>query len=105
VTIALSPLAPGEEPKIELVGLGVKIGADGDAIKVEQVFPNSGAVDCGIAEGDHIVTVDGAAAAELGVDGAVARIRGPEGTTIALGLQKADKPVVVVTCTRKKLRA
>jgi RNA polymerase sigma-70 factor (ECF subfamily) len=101
LAIALNPLAPGAEPKIELVGIGVKLGPDGDDLVVEQVFPNSGAAAAGIVNGDRITTVDGVAVTELGIDGAVAKIRGVANTTVSIGLKRG----VVLVVTRTKIQA
>jgi RNA polymerase sigma factor (sigma-70 family) len=104
LTIELTPLLPGESPKIELVGIGVSLTADGDALLVARVIQGGGAEAAGIAVGDHIVSVDGAATTEIGLDGAVARIRGQEGTTVAIGIKRGDK-VVVIPVERRKLKA
>jgi RNA polymerase sigma factor (sigma-70 family) len=104
VTVEMSPIAPGAEPKIEVIGIGVALAADGNALRVDRVIAGGGAAAAGIVVGDEIVSVDGASAADLGVDGAVAKIRGVEGTTVAIGLQRKGE-VVVVQCVRVKLRA
>jgi hypothetical protein len=104
IAIALTPVPPGEQPKIELVGIGVGLAPDGDALKVTMVVPGGGAETAGIVLGDHVVSVDGAPAAEIGIDGAVARIRGQEGTTVAIGIKRGDK-VVVIPVERRKLKA
>ncbi len=101
LSIALDPIAPGAEPKVELVGIGVKLGPDGDDLLVEEVIPNSGAQAAGIKAGDRIVTVDGVSVTELGLDGAVSRMRGAENTTVAIGLKRG----VVLVVTRTKIQA
>jgi RNA polymerase sigma factor (sigma-70 family) len=104
LTIPLARLAPGEQPSLELVGIGVAMAADGDALRVNQVFPGSGAAQAGIVVGDHIVAVDGAPASELGVEGAVAKIRGVAGTTVSVTLRRGDQLVTLVV-ERRKLKA
>lgn len=104
VTIALTKLRDGETPSLELVGIGVKLSSDGPMLRVEQVFPESGAAAAGIVAGDLLVTLDGVPVTSLGMDGAIAKIRGAEGTTIAVGVQRGDQ-VVQVVVTRKKLHA
>jgi C-terminal processing protease CtpA/Prc len=69
------------------------------------VIDNSGAQAAGIVVGDRIASVDGANVVDLGLDGAIAKIRGVEGTTVAIGLARQGQVVVVVQCVRKKLRA
>jgi RNA polymerase sigma factor (sigma-70 family) len=103
ITIALTPVPPGQQPKLELVGIGVAFKASGDALEVSMVVPGGGAEAAGIVVGDKIVSVDGAPTSEIGLDGAVARIRGQEGTTVAIGLSRAGK-VVVLPVERRKLK-
>jgi RNA polymerase sigma factor (sigma-70 family) len=102
LTFQLTPLAPGETPKLDLVGIGVQLKADGDALLVMQVMPGGGAAEVGIAQGEHIVAVEGAAVAEIGLDGAIERIRGQPDTTVAISLTRGDK-VVTLAVPRRKL--
>ena len=104
VTVTLVRLKEGEKPSLELVGIGVQLVADGDSLRVDKVFPDSGAASAGIAAGDHVVAVDGLPVTQLGLDGAIAKLRGVEGTTIALTLRR-DGTLVPVVVTRKKLHA
>jgi protocatechuate 3,4-dioxygenase beta subunit len=105
ITITLVKLNPGETPKLELVGIGVKLsGQKGDVILVEAVIPGGGAEAAGIVAGDQIFAVDGIEVTKLGLDGAVAKIRGVEGTTLALTLRREGKLVPFVA-TRRKIRA
>jgi carboxyl-terminal processing protease len=100
--IGLKKLAEGEQPKIELVGIGVKLSPDGEAIKVEQVVPKGGADAAGIVAGDHIVAIDMIPVTTLGLDGAVARVRGVAGTKLSVSLQRGDK-VETLVVERKPL--
>jgi predicted metalloprotease with PDZ domain len=103
VKIALQKLAEGETPKVDLVGIGVKLSADGEMLRVDMVVPESGAAAAGIAVGDHIVTVDGVPVTTLGIDGTVTRIRGAAHTTVAIGIQRGQQ-VVPLVVERKPLR-
>jgi RNA polymerase sigma factor (sigma-70 family) len=103
VTVDLAPTKPGETPQLELIGIGVSLKPDGDTLLINKVYPESGAADAGIAEGDHIVAVDGVPVAQLGMDGSIQNIRGPEGTQVTLMIRRgeAQTPIVVM---RKRLR-
>jgi hypothetical protein len=103
ISFALAKLAPGEEPSIELVGIGIQFTADGDAMRVVRVIPGGGAEAAGIVLDDRVTAIDGLPVAPLGLDGAIAKIRGVAGTTISVTLERGDKPVVVVV-ERRKLR-
>ena len=102
--VKLTPLGPGEEPTLELVGIGIALAADGDGLRVQRVIAGGGAQAAGIVAGDLVVAVDGASTAELGVEGSVTRIRGTEGTTVSISLRRNDQ-VVTVVCERRKLKA
>jgi hypothetical protein len=104
VAIELTALQPGEEPTLELVGIGVQLGADGDALSVIKVIPGSGAEAAGIVAGDRVTAVEGQASEELGVDGAVARIRGEPGTYVQLTLDRNGQ-AVTLSVERRKLKA
>lgn len=105
LTIKLVKLKEGETPKLELVGIGVKIaGQKDDFLLVDGVIAGGGAEAAGIVQGDQIIAVDGIPVTKIGLDGAISRIRGAEGTTISITLRRDGKPVVIVA-TRKKLRA
>jgi RNA polymerase sigma factor (sigma-70 family) len=104
ITIALTRLGDGEQPTLELVGIGTALSADGDALRVDRVIAGSGAEAAGIVAGDHVIAVDGAPVAPLGVDGAVAKIRGAAGTTVAITLRRGDQTVQLVV-QRRKLHA
>jgi hypothetical protein len=102
LTIELAPIAQGERARTELFGIGVVLGSgeeDDDALVVTRVLPGGGAEAAGIVPGDAILAVDEADVGDLGFERAVQAIRGPEGTTVALRLRRADggaeQPLVV----------
>jgi hypothetical protein len=103
LVVALAALGEGEKPSLELVGIGAALGADGDGLRVQSVFPESGAAAAGIVTGDLVIAVDGVSVAQLGLEGAVARIRGLVGTRLAVTLRRGDQPVTLVV-ERKKIR-
>jgi hypothetical protein len=103
ITIALTKLAPGEQPTLELVGIGVQLSGVDDGLRIEKVFPNSGAAAAGVVAGDLVVAVDGASAVELGVTGAIGRIRGVAGSTVTLTLRR-DNQLVPVVIERRPIK-
>jgi protocatechuate 3,4-dioxygenase beta subunit len=100
IAIALTRLAEGEQPSVELVGIGAALSVDGDSLRVERVIAGSGAEAAGIVAGDHVTAVDGIPVASVGLEGALAKIRGASGTTVAITLQR-DPPVQLVVQRRK----
>jgi C-terminal processing protease CtpA/Prc len=104
VIIPLTKLADGEKPTLEVVGIGVKLAAEGDTLRVDGVFPDGGGAAAGILPGDHIIAVDGMAVTTLGLDGAIAKIRGQVGTTVQIGIKRGDQ-VLQLVVERKKFHA
>ena len=82
-------------------GLGISVQMDDGAVKVISPFKGSPADRAGIKAGDYITHIDGRLIYGIEIDQAVARMRGPAGTTIDLTLVRPgrDEPVDV-TVTR-----
>ena len=82
-------------------GLGISIQMDDGAVKVVSPFRGSPADQAGIKAGDFITHIDGRLIYGLEIDDAVAQMRGPAGTSVALTLFRPgrDEPVEV-TVTR-----
>ena len=76
----------------------------GGGIIVTSSIANEAVDELKIAAGDHVTAIDGLPVAPLGVDGAVAKIRGVIGTTLAVTLRRGDQSVTLVV-ERRKMRA
>jgi hypothetical protein len=100
LTIELTPVADGESPSVELVGIGAVMAAKGDVLIIGQVVDGGGAAEAGLIAGDEILAVDGLAVGDLGFAGSIQRIRGPEGSVVSLLVRRAETasttPVAVV---------
>lgn len=103
LTLGLTRLAEGEQPSTELVGIGIVLAADGDELRVIRVLAGGGAEAAGIVVGDRVTAIDGLPVAPLGVDGAVSRIRGIEGTTISVTVHRGDQQIPLIV-TRRRLK-
>ncbi len=104
LTIDLAPTAPGEEPTIELVGIGATLAAQDDALVVKAIFPGGGAAEIGMVPGDAITAVDGVLVTALGFSESIQRIRGPEGTVVRLAVRRGSA-VLDIGVPRRRLRA
>lgn len=88
VVLELTPVEGGEEPRVELAGIGVQLTARGDALRILRVMPGGGGAEVGLQVGDEILAVDGRSVTDLGFEGSVHAIRGPEGSTVTLRVRR-----------------
>lgn len=80
------PAPLNQAPQGEMIGIGVALGVD-EATKmpkIVKVFPGSPAAKTGLAEGDLIREINGAATTGLKLEQCVQMIRGLEGTSVRL---------------------
>ncbi len=104
VEIALTPLAPGEKPSLELTGIGAVLSMAESKLRVDNEVDGGGAITSGLEVGDAIVEIDGQAVSELTFPQAINLIRGPEGTTVTLVVQKKDGTTVEIEVPRRSIR-
>ena len=85
-------------------GIGAAFDKRAGALLVTQVFADSPAKAAGIAPGDRIVTIDGRTVAGESAAVSAARIKGPDGTTVTLGVRAAGASAVrTITVTRRRI--
>jgi Carboxypeptidase regulatory-like domain/PDZ domain len=90
IEIELTPLEQGEEPRVELAGIGAVLTQDGATLRVVKVFAGGGAAEVGLGPGDEIVSVEGALIAKMTMTEIIPLLRGPEGTTVVVGVVRAS---------------
>lgn len=106
IEVRLTKLAsPDAEPKRELTGIGAALAPEKDVLVIGQVIEGGGAFEAGLVVGDRIVAIDGQPVAELDMNGAVQRIRGPEGTSIVLTVRRQNGSEQKIEVFRRKIRA
>jgi len=76
-----------EEIEGRFSGIGLSVSGVKDGLLVVQVFKGSPAERAGIEVGETIVSVEGKPIAGLGSNAATARIKGPEGTEVTVGVR------------------
>lgn len=101
---SLRPLGENEVPTLELVGIGCKMRPVDTGLFVEGVIAGGGAEKAGVQAGDIVTAVDGVSTLELGLDIAIARIRGAAGTFVKLRLARGDASHDL-TVERRPIRA
>jgi hypothetical protein len=105
VELDLTPTAEGEEPTLELTGIGAVLMARNDVLVISELMPGAGAAQAGLVVGDEILSIDGRSVLELGFNGAVQHIRGPEGTCVPMTIRRAaDRSLITITVCRQRVR-
>ena len=90
----------------EYVGIGVHIAQNANTGKmvIISVMPNSPAKEAGIISGDIVVSVDGKEVTKDNYSESVSALKGEEGTTAKLVIQRKDENLEKIV-TRKKINA
>ncbi len=96
-----------EDVQGEFYGIGVVIQAarpDGTGAKIITVFRGGPAYRAGLKAGDEIVEVDGEDVTNLDLFDIVAKIRGPKGTIVELGIRrKGSRAILRFKIPREKI--
>jgi membrane-associated protease RseP (regulator of RpoE activity) len=105
VEVRLSPVAEGEDPRVELAGIGASLERRGRSVlRINGVVPGGGAAEAGLAPGDEVLAVEGRPISELGFGGAIDLIRGPEDTRVRLIVRRGDGPSAEIWVWRRIVR-
>jgi len=75
------------------VGLGVEIRPKKDSLQIMSVIPNGPAAKNGLLRGDFISSIDGKLVMEIGGEAAADMLKGPDGSMIALEINRNGKPI------------
>lgn len=81
-----------EDVRGRFEGIGAEIGIREGALRIIAPLEGSPAQRAGLTPGDIVVKIDDAVAADLTLDAAVQKIRGPKGTTVTLTISRAEEP-------------
>lgn len=88
----------------EYVGIGVIVHRVTGAVGVESVIKNSPAFEAGLESGDRFLEVDGKDVRDASIDELTALVKGPEGTTVNLLIDRNGE-MIHVTVTRAAVQA
>ena len=93
-----------EELEGTFFGIGAEIGMKNNRVVIVTPLPDSPAEAAGIRAGDFIVAIDGKETTGFSSEEAAKRIRGHEGTTVTLAIERVNtKSRVDYVITRKKI--
>jgi carboxyl-terminal processing protease len=81
-------------------GIGVWLKQKNGDFEIISVLPSSPALEAGLENGDVIRSVDGEPVDQMTVDEAVARIKGPEGTEVEIGVERSGESKVFTIVRR-----
>ncbi len=85
----------------EYVGIGVSMSAHPNGIIIISVFDYSPAAFIGLKTNDVIVSVNGELIANKSLTYIASIIKGPENTSVTLGVQRDDKPILTYVVSRQ----
>jgi carboxyl-terminal processing protease len=86
-------------------GIGASLQKTKDGLVITAVFDGSPAKAAGLVPGDLILSVDGDSTKRVALETSISRIKGPEGTTVVLGVQPKDskKPAKELKVVRRTI--
>ncbi|MEI2701742.1 MAG: S41 family peptidase [Baekduia sp.] len=84
-------------------GIGVAVGEDDKGLRILKIYDDSPAGEAGLKIDDVIISADGRKLAGLPQDRAVALVKGPEGTKVALGISRKDRGTRTVPVVRRAI--
>jgi C-terminal processing protease CtpA/Prc len=95
---------PDAPPPDTFVGVGLALSVQGNSILVMDVIANTSAAEAHVQPGSVIKEVNGVSTDGMKIKECVDRIRGPEGTTVALELATPTRDATnTVQLTREKI--
>lgn len=79
----------------ELTGIGATLMPAPRGVVIAAVLEGGPAAGAGLAGGDRIVQIDGKSIGELGVSDCIQRLRGPAGTRVSVGVERAGENIEI----------
>ncbi len=86
-----------------LIGLGVELWAEGNELRIVEVFPGGPAADAGLTKGDRLVEIGGLSVSEIGAKRAADLLRGPENSTVKLKYDRYARGLLESEVRRRRV--
>lgn len=92
-----------EEIEGRFSGIGLSVVGVKNGLRIAEVFPGSPAAEAGLEAGETVVSVDGESLAGVSSAAATAKIKGPEGTKVTVGVRDKGGKLRTLTLTRAEV--
>jgi carboxyl-terminal processing protease len=93
LTVILAELDVGQKPHTEFFGIGAVLESKpGGGLEIQKIMEGAPSTDYGLQQGDRIMAVDGEPTSQLGMRRSVELIRGEEGASVDLEIQRPGDP-------------
>ena len=89
-----------EDTEGNFCGVGMEVGMKDGKLTVITPIPDSPAMDAGILPGDTIVKIEGESTTNMDIMESVQKMRGREGSTVTISVQRDSEKVMDVVLTR-----
>ncbi|MDX9721456.1 MAG: S41 family peptidase [Myxococcota bacterium] len=76
----------------QFVGVGIELGVRDASLMIIAPLPGGPAERAGLKAGDVILNVDDVSTKDWGIEDAIKALRGPEGSTVRLGISRKGEP-------------
>jgi carboxyl-terminal processing protease len=86
-----------------LIGLGVELWAEGNELRIVDVFKGSPAAQAGLLPGHYILEVDGQTIVSIGAKRAADMLRGPENSSVKLVISSGGDQSVAIDVVRRRV--
>jgi carboxyl-terminal processing protease len=93
-----------ESMKGTFVGIGAGIAEDPKGLKLETIYPGSGAEAAGVKPGDILTHVNGAPIAGMATGDIIKQLRGDENTVVTVTVERGGVPQKPIKITRKAVK-
>jgi carboxyl-terminal processing protease len=86
-----------------LIGLGVELWAEGDDLRIVEVFKEGPAFESGLRKGDHLVEIGGTKVEDVGAKRAADLLRGAENSVVRIVFRRDTESTQAIDVRRRRV--